>query len=67
MPRSRASVCFLALGGCVRVKVLYRDAHKTVFWGGHYPEQNRVHYCCVLLYNMIAAKKVTEGLEDTIV
>ena len=25
------------------------------------------YYCCVLLYNMIAAKKVTEGLEDTIV
>ena len=23
MLRSRASVCFLALGGCVRVKVLY--------------------------------------------
>ena len=23
------------------------------------------YYCCVLLYNMIERKKVTEGLEDT--
>ena len=30
MLRSRASVCFLALGGCVRVKVLYDSVFQAL-------------------------------------
>ena len=33
MLRSRASVCFLALGGCVRVKVLYDSVFQAL---GHF-------------------------------